>query len=80
MSMPIYHITISDKIKAYRSEHQLSLKDFGKLIGVSAQAVYKWEQEVCYPDLVFLPQLARILACTTDDFFEESRGDVNEKN
>ena len=36
MSVPIYHITIADKIKAYRNENNLSLKEFGKLIGVSA--------------------------------------------
>ena len=69
MSMPTYHITIADKIKSYRNENHLSLKEFGKLIGVSAQAVCKWEQNVCYPDIIFLPHLARILECSVDDFF-----------
>ena len=71
MSVPTYHITIADKIKAYRSENNLSLKEFGKLIDVSAQAVCKWEQNTCYPDILFLPQLARILNCSTDDFFQK---------
>ena len=71
MSMPTYHITIADKIKAYRSENNLSLKEFGKLIDVSAQAVCKWEQNTCYPDILFLPQLASILNCSTDDFFQK---------
>ena len=70
MSMTIYHITIADKIKAYRNENNLSLKEFGKLIGVSAQAVFKWEQNTCYPDIIFLPYLARILECRIDDFFD----------
>ena len=70
MSMPTYHITIADKIKEYRNENNLSLKEFGKLIGVSAQAVCKWEQNICYPDIIFLPHLARILECRVDDFFE----------
>ena len=69
MSMPIYHITIANKIKAYRNENNLSLKEFGKLIGVSAQAVYKWEQNICCPDIILLPLLAWILECKTDDFF-----------
>ena len=73
MSMPTYHITIGDKIKAYRNENNLSLKEFGKLIGVSAQAVYKWEQNTCCPDIVILPHLAQILSCSTDDFFERSK-------
>ena len=70
MSMTIYHITIADKIKAYRRENNLSLKEFGKLIGVSAQAVCKWEQNTCYPDIIFLPHIARILECRIDDFFD----------
>ena len=79
MSMPMYQIMIADKIKAYRNENNLSLKEFGKLIGVSAQAVYKWEQNTCYPDIIFLPHLARILECTTDDFFEEYTVDNNKR-
>ena len=70
MTMPIYHITIADKIKTYRNENNLSLKEFGKLIGISAQAVRKWEQNTCYPDIIFLPRLARILGCRVDDFFD----------
>ena len=71
MSMPIYHIKIAERIKEYRNEKNISLKEFGNLIGVSAQAVCKWEQKTCYPDIIFLPHLARILGCTTDDFFEQ---------
>ena len=78
MSMQMYQIMIADKIKAYRNEKNLSLKELGKLIGVSAQAVYKWEQNTCYPDIIFLPHLARMLNCTTDDFFEIQGGDANE--
>ena len=70
MTMPSYHITIMDKIKTYRNENNLSLREFGKLIGVSAQAVYKWEQNTCYPDIIFLPHLACVLECITNDFFE----------
>ena len=70
MSAPTYHITIAEKIKTYRKENNLSQKEFGNLIGVSAQAVCKWEQNTCYPDIIFLPHLARILECRVDDFFD----------
>jgi len=70
MSMPIYRITIAEKIKAYREQHGLSLKGFGKRIGVSAQAVWKWERGICYPDIIFLPHLAHVLECKMEDFFE----------
>ncbi len=62
-------IEISDKIKAYRAEHALSQSDFGKLLGVSAQAVCKWEKDLCYPDITLLPHLALLFGCLIDDFF-----------
>ena len=77
MTLPTYSITIADKIKEYRMKNKLSMKDFGKLIGVSAQAVCKWEQNTCYPDIIFLPHLAQILECTIDDFFKKYEVDKN---
>ncbi len=68
-------MTIAEKIKEYRKEKKLSQSEFGKLIGVSAQAVYKWEQNICYPDIISLPYLAEILGCTTDEFFR-THGDI----
>ena len=65
-----YRIKISGKIKEYRKLNKLSQGEFGKKIGVSAQAVFKWEQEICYPDITFLPTLAEILNCKVEDFFE----------
>ena len=73
MTLPTYSITIADKIKEYRAKNNLSMKGFGKLIGVSAQAVCKWEQNTCYPDIIFLPHIARILGCAIDDFFSPFR-------
>lgn len=69
MNTPIYPIMIAKKIKAYRQAHSLSQRAFGKMLHVSAQAVCKWEQGTCYPDIVILPQLASILDCRIDDFF-----------
>lgn len=63
-------ITVSERIRAYRIERGISQSQFGKLIGVSAQAVYKWENGICYPDIMLLPQLAEILGCSICDFFE----------
>ena len=76
MNIPTYHISISKKIKEYRNKNKLTQKEFGELIGVSAQAVCKWEQNVCYPDIFFLPQLARILECSTNDFFENDEENI----
>ena len=76
--MKRYNVTIAKRLKEYRKENGLSMSDLGALIGVSAQAVCKWEQEKCYPDIVFLPNLANLLSCTVDDFFECTGGDAHE--
>ncbi|MBQ9747985.1 MAG: helix-turn-helix transcriptional regulator [Clostridia bacterium] len=73
MTTSVYHITIAKKIREYRKENKLSQRAFGRRIGVSAQVVCKWEQSLCYPDIFFLPILARILQCTIDDFFDAEK-------
>lgn len=65
-------IIISEKIKAYRMQKHLTQEEFGKLLGVSAQAVSKWEREECYPDITFLPDIASVLLCSVNDFFDTS--------
>ena len=62
-------IVIADKIKTYRRTHGLTQADFGLLIGVSPQAISKWERGECYPDITMLPDLATLLACSVNDFF-----------
>ncbi|MBE6686597.1 MAG: helix-turn-helix transcriptional regulator [Ruminococcaceae bacterium] len=64
-------INIAKRIKEYRSIKSVTQEQFGALIGVSAQAISKWEREECYPDITFLPILADILSCSVNDFFEK---------
>ena len=62
-------VIISEKIKEYRRENRLTQEEFGNLLGVSAQAISKWEREECYPDITFLPDIALLLHCDVNDFF-----------
>ncbi|MBR6680277.1 MAG: helix-turn-helix domain-containing protein [Clostridia bacterium] len=64
------NISISEKIKEYRYRNRLTQEDFGKLLGVSAQAISKWERKECYPDITLLPDVAELLSCSVNDFFE----------
>ena len=63
-------IVISQRIKDYRYDKRISQKEFGDLLGVSPQAVSKWERDACYPDITLLPRLATLLECSESDFFE----------
>ena len=62
-------ILIAEKIKEYRRKNSMTQEEFGQIIGVSPQAISKWERGECYPDITFLPELAEILACDVSDFF-----------
>jgi transcriptional regulator with XRE-family HTH domain len=62
-------IIISEKIKSYRKENRITQEEFGCIMGVSAQAVSKWENETCYPDITFLPDIAEVLGCGIDELF-----------
>lgn len=64
-------LLIAPRIKAYRYRHHLSRRDFGELMGVSPQAVCKWETGLCCPDIMLLPALSRVLGCMIDDLFAE---------
>ena len=63
-------IRISEKIIEFRRANNITQSEFGRLIGVSPQAVYKWEKEICYPDITMLPAIASLLGCGINEFFE----------
>lgn len=64
-------VIVAEKIKEYRKQKDLTQEEFGKLLGVSPQAISKWERVECYPDITFLPQIAELLKCSVNDFFSE---------
>ena len=67
--MTIKRIIVSQKIKSFRRERRLTQEQFATSLGLSPQAISKWEREECYPDITFLPILAETLGCTVNDFF-----------
>ena len=67
--MTVKRIIVSQKIRSFRRENRLTQEQFAIGLGVSAQAISKWEREECYPDITFLPTLADVLGCTVNDFF-----------
>ena len=41
-------IRIGECILNYRKQHGLTQSEFGELLGVSAQAISKWEREISH--------------------------------
>ncbi len=58
--------TIGKRIAALRREKGLKQEDVAQTLGVSSQAVSKWENDQSCPDISLLPQLARLLGVTVD--------------
>lgn len=52
-----------------RRARGMTLRQLGERLGVSAQAVHKWERGVNYPDITLLPMIARVLEVSIEDLF-----------
>lgn len=65
--------TIGTRILALRRQYHLTQEQLADLIGVSFQAVSKWENALAYPDITLIPKLAQLFHVTTDDLFGYDR-------
>lgn len=59
-------ITIGKRIKALRKERGFTQSELAEMIGVSMQAVSKWETDVGMPDISQIVPLTKILGITAD--------------
>ncbi len=57
------------RIKTLRKKNDLTQEKLAEYLGVSFQAVSKWETGVASPDLSMVVPLARLLGCSTDEIF-----------
>ena len=60
-------IKIGSKIKDMRKQADITQERLAEYLGVSAQAVSRWEGEVCYPDMETLPAIADYFHVTLDE-------------
>lgn len=58
--------TIGSRICKFRKEKGMTQEELASQLGVSSQAVSKWENDISCPDISLLPQLSRVLGVTTD--------------
>lgn len=59
--------TLGKRIAALRREKELKQEELAEKIGVSSQAVSKWENDQTCPDITLLPLLAKILGVSIDE-------------
>ena len=65
--------TFSNNLKQFRKQKQLSQEQLAEQLGITTQAVSKWECSLSYPDIDLLPQLADLFGVSIDTLL---RGDA----
>ena len=70
---------IGMNIKTLRQEKHIKQETLADAIGVSAQAVSKWETGASDPDIALLPQLANYFGVSIDELFEVPKAEKMER-
>lgn len=62
-------MTLGNRIAQYRKSLNITQDALAQQLGVTNQAVSKWESDQCCPDVTLLPKLADIFRITIDELF-----------
>ena len=63
-------IRLGEKIKSLRKQKNISQEVFANYLGVSFQAVSKWENGYTMPDVTMIPAIASFFGVSTDELFD----------
>ncbi|MBQ8834277.1 MAG: helix-turn-helix domain-containing protein [Oscillospiraceae bacterium] len=64
-------VSFSRNLRQLRQEKGLTQEQAAEKLGVSGQAVSRWECGTTLPDVMLLPQIARMYGVTVDDLYRE---------
>ena len=62
--------TIAANMRNLRLEKNLTQEQIAEKLGVSAQSVSRWETSATLPDVMLLPEIARLYGVLVDDLFK----------
>jgi len=57
----------SELFKILRKEKKLTQEQIAEILGISPQAVSRWENAAAFPDVTLLPQIAEYFETTVDE-------------
>lgn len=64
--------TLGSRIAELRKQKSYTQEEFSQLLGVTAQAVSKWENDNSCPDIMLLPKIAQLLGTSVDELLGSS--------
>lgn len=66
-------LSLGKKISELRKEKRITQEELADKLGVSPQAVSKWENDLSCPDIMSLPDIADIFGITIDELFGKTK-------
>lgn len=66
MNESMKELTLGRRIAHFRKSQGLTQEALAERLGITPQAVSKWENDLSCPDIMTLPQLARLLDASVD--------------
>ena len=62
-------IQLADRIKEFRRRDGRTQEALANALGVTPQAVSRWEKGLCYPDMGMIPSIANVFGVSIDELF-----------
>ena len=69
-------MTLGKRIAMLRRQKGLKQEDLANTLGISSQAVSKWENDQTCPDISLLPKLAELLGVTVDELLSGEKQEL----
>ncbi len=64
-------MTLGDKLSKLRKENNYTQEQLADILGVSRQAISKWESNTAYPETDKMIRISRLFNCSLDYLFKE---------
>lgn len=65
-------MSLGNMIATYRKAKNITQEQLAQQLGVTNQAVSKWESDLCCPDVMLLPKIADIFDISLDALFDRA--------
>ena len=73
------NLKIGKRIKNLRNRDDVTQEKLADAIGVTSQAISKWENEIGYPDIEYITPIANFFNVTIDELFGHDKGENENK-
>ncbi len=73
-------MTLGEKLAMYRKQNNYTQEQLAELLGVSRQAVSKWESDIAYPETDKLIKLSDMYGCSLDYLIKDKQEEAQPAN